>query len=169
MKILGIDPGNARLGYALIDYDVNSKHKTLNCCGIIETSKDLAEKNRLAEIRRDLLELVNTLKPDVMSVEQLFFFKNPKTIIPVAQARGVILEIAGTSNIELYEYTPLQIKQVITGRGRAEKSLVEELIMNEFQITEKIKPDDAVDAVAIAETFIRSDLVNLQRALDLKS
>ncbi len=160
-KILGIDPGNARLGYALIGADTS-----LLSCGVIETSKDLEEAKRLAEIRKDLMALIEDFDPDVVSVEKLFFFKNLKTIIPVAQARGVILEVAGSKGIAVYEYTPLQVKQILTGHGRAEKSLVAELVKKEFKIEEDIKPDDAVDAIAIAYSYLRSD--HMMRDLAVK-
>ncbi|MFZ4084622.1 MAG: crossover junction endodeoxyribonuclease RuvC [Vampirovibrionia bacterium] len=157
MKILGIDPGTARLGFAIIEsYDSNNLYKLLQC-GIIETSKFDTEAQRLTEIRLDLLDLINTFKPDVVAIEQLFFFKNLKTVIPVAQARGVVLQLAHESKMQIFEYTPLQVKQIITGRGRAEKSEVESFVMADLQLTEKIRPDDAVDAVAIALCFLRSD------------
>lgn len=152
MKILGIDPGTERLGYALITED-----KDLISCGIIQTSKDKTDSLRLAEIRKDLLELIESYQPDIISVEKLFFFKNLKTIIPVAQARGVILEVAGSKNIPVFEYTPLQVKQILTGHGRAEKSLVAEMVNHEVNIPTKIKYDDAIDAIAIALCYLRMD------------
>lgn len=152
MKILGIDPGTERLGYALI-----TERKDLICCGIIQTSKENSDSARLAEIRKDLLSLCEKYQPDIISVEKLFFFKNLKTIIPVAQARGVILEIAGTQKVPVYEYTPLQVKQVLTGHGRAEKSLVAEMVEQEVEIPVKVKYDDAIDAIAIALCYLRMD------------
>ena len=157
MKILGIDPGTARLGFALLEsYSSNNLYKLLQC-GIIETSKFDSEAKRLTEIRLDLLELINNFTPDIIAIEQLFFFKNLKTVIPVAQARGVVLQLAHESKMQIFEYTPLQVKQIITGKGRAEKSEVESFVMADLQLTEKIRPDDAVDAVAIALCFLRSD------------
>jgi len=159
MKILGIDPGTQRLGYALI-----TESKDLICCGIIQTFKENSDAQRLAEIRKDLTKLIDHYEPDILSVEKLFFFKNPKTIIPVAQARGVILEIAGSQKIPTYEYTPLQVKQILTGHGRAEKSLVAKMVEQEVNIKEKLKYDDAVDAIAIALCYLRMDYLVVDAA-----
>ena len=156
VRILGIDPGTARLGYAIIDFDTNSKKLDLICCGIIKTSKDDSDSTRLKIIRVDMENIINSYKPKFSSVEQLFFFKNPKTIVPVAQARGVILEVCATNGIEVHEYTPLEMKKMITGDGRAEKSLVSDIVHREFNLQENISPDDAVDAVALAMCFTRS-------------
>lgn len=142
--------------------EFNGNEKRILNCGIIHTSKERKDHERLAEIRSDLEEIIQSFKPNFMSVEKIFFFKNPKTIIPVAQARGVILELAGSHKIDLYEYTPLQVKQIITGHGRAEKSTVLEFVKNEFNLKENIKPDDAVDAVAIALSFLRADYLKLE-------
>ena len=119
MKILGIDPGTARLGFALLEsYNSNNLYKLLQC-GIIETSKFDTEAKRLTEIRLDLLELINNFTPDILAIEQLFFFKNLKTVIPVAQARGVVLQLAHESKMQIFEYTPLQVKQIITGKRQS--------------------------------------------------
>ena len=99
----------------------------------------------------------NDFQPDCLSIEELFFFKNVKTVIPVAQARGVVLQVAEENKMGIYEYTPLQVKQVITGKGTATKEEVEYFVMQDLKIDYKIKPDDAVDAVAIALCFLRSD------------
>ncbi len=153
MRVLGIDPGTARLGYAVLETVPSLK---LITCGIIKTSKDQSASLRLAEIRKDLLQIINLYKPELVSVEKLFFFKNLKTIVPVAEARGVILEVAGTLSLELQEFTPLQVKQIITGQGRAEKSLVADIICSELGLSAGISPDDASDAVAIALCSIRN-------------
>ncbi|MDD9897775.1 MAG: crossover junction endodeoxyribonuclease RuvC [Candidatus Melainabacteria bacterium] len=167
-RIMGIDPGTARLGYALVDFDPSSNKQALVDCGIIETQKDLSQALRLKEIRADLSILIEEYQPQVFAVEQLFFFKNPKTIVPVAQARGVILEVAATNGLEVFEYTPLEMKKIITGHGMAEKSLVSTMIHNEFKLTEQIKPDDAVDAIGMALSYIRQDMPSLRAALATK-
>jgi len=161
MKILGIDPGTARLGFSIIEVfaeptTISSKYKLLNC-GIIETQKEDAQAKRLNEIRKDLVEIIKTFRPNILAIEELFFFKNLKTVIPVAQARGVVLQLASEFNLDIFEYTPLQVKQIITGHGRAEKKEVESFVMHDLGINTKIKPDDAVDAIAIALCFLRSD------------
>jgi len=159
VRILGIDPGTARLGYALLD--LNESKKELLTCGIVSTSKMDTESQRLAEIRRDLKQVIDKYKPDYMSVEKLFFFKNLKTVIPVAQARGVILELAASSGIPVYEYTPLQVKQIMTGNGRAAKLAVETMVMHELGIKTKIRPDDAIDAIALALCLLRGRSLKL--------
>jgi len=157
MKILVIDPGTARLGYSIIEaYPGYSLYELLQC-GIIETSKYQSEASKLNEIRKDLLTLVNHFEPDILSIEELFFFKNQKTVIPVAQARGVVMQLAEEYSMKIYEYTPLQIKQVITGNGNASKAEVEHFVMADLKLEQKIQPDDAVDAVATALCFLRSD------------
>lgn len=126
-------------------------------CGIVKTSKFQSEPSRLNEIRTDLLNIIAQFEPDVLSIEELFFFKNLKTAIPVAQARGVVLQVAEEKSMKIYEYTPLQIKQVITGNGNASKAEIETFVMKDLKLEQKIQPDDAVDAVAIALCFLRSD------------
>lgn len=162
-RIMGIDPGTARLGYAFVDFNPATNEQLIIDCGIIETSKHLSESKRLKEIREDLIILIKKYQPSIAAVEQLFFFKNPKTIIPVAQARGVILEVAEANRLGIFEYTPLQMKKIITGNGMAEKKLVSRMIHNEFKLKEEIKPDDAVDAIGLALAFIRQDLKLLAR------
>ncbi len=155
-RILGIDPGTARLGYALVDFNVKTGAHTIVDCGIIQTHKDQSDADRLVEIRRDLDLLMNRYSPNVVSVEKLFFFKNLKTVIPVAQARGVIIELAASKQIPIYEYTPLEMKKIITGNGMAKKDLVSRVVHEAFKLDVKISPDDAVDAVGMALCYARS-------------
>jgi len=164
MRILGIDPGTARLGYSILETArPESKQYELVECGIIQTDKNKANAERLHEIRVDLKNLINNFQPEILAIEQLFFFKNLKTVIPVAEARGVVLELAYEHNLKIFEYTPLQVKQILTGHGRAEKSAVEHAVMLDLKLTEKIRPDDAVDAVAIAICFLRQSLLEFDR------
>lgn len=160
IRILGIDPGTARLGFAILDYDKTNKIDLIDC-GVIETSKDDSDAFRLTEIRSDLKSLIDDYKPEFVAIEELFFFKNLKTVIPVAQARGVILEICQSKKLQIFEYTPLEMKKIITGNGMASKDLVSEIVHNSLGLTEKIKPDDAVDAVGLALTFVRNDMAKL--------
>lgn len=147
MRIIGIDPGMAIVGYCLMDTEPNN----IITCGSIQTDKNLSNSERLLEIHNDLSHLLKTFKPDVAAVEQLFYFKNAKTVIPVAQARGVILMTIEMMGIPVYEYTPLVVKQTITGYGRAEKQEVKEMVKVLLNNNEKIsKLDDTVDAIAIA-------------------
>ena len=148
MKILGIDPGMAIVGYGLIEI-VNDSINLL-ASGSIQTDKKLPDSKRLLEIYNDLTTVVQKYQPDCASVEELFFFKNQKTIIPVAEARGVILTVLEKLNIPTYSYTPIQVKQVLTGYGRAEKKEVEQMVRLTLQSDKLPKLDDTVDAIAIA-------------------
>ena len=148
MKILGIDPGMAIVGYGLIE-TVNDSINLLTS-GAIQTDKKLPDSKRLLEIYNDLTTVVQKYQPDCASVEELFFFKNQKTIIPVAEARGVILTVLEKLNIPTYSYTPIQVKQVLTGYGRAEKKEVEQMVRLTLQSDKLPKLDDTVDAIAIA-------------------
>jgi crossover junction endodeoxyribonuclease RuvC len=162
MRILGIDPGTARMGYAIVDLVSNNEQKLVTC-GVIETSKLLSDAERLHEIRTDLLKIQEHYQPEVLAIEKLFFFRNLTTIVPVAQARGIVLEIAAATKMKIFEYTPLQVKQILTGDGKADKNLVEKYVAANFNLTYKIKPDDAVDAVAIALCFVRLDLAKINQ------
>ena len=148
MRILGIDPGYGIVGYGVIDYD-NYTQKVVDY-GTISTPKEETLPNRLFIIYKMLNRIIDTYKPDVVAVEELFYFKNQKTIIPVAEARGVIILTCKLLNIDIYEYTPLQIKQALTGIGRAEKAQVQFMVKTLLNLEKIPKPDDAADALAVA-------------------
>lgn len=148
MKILGIDPGMAIVGYGMIG--INGDNIELLTSGSIQTDKKLSDSARLLEIYNDLSQIVEKYKPDCASVEQLFFFKNQKTIIPVAEARGVILTVLEKYRIPTYSYTPMEVKQVLTGYGRAEKKEVDRMVHLTLGVDTLPKLDDTVDAIAIA-------------------
>ena len=154
MKILGIDPGMAIVGYGLIE--VNRDSIELLTSGSIQTDKKLPDSKRLLEIYNDLTTVVDKYKPDCASVEELFFFKNQKTVIPVAEARGIILTVLENFNIPIFSYTPMVVKQVLTGYGRAEKKEVEQMVKIALQRANLPKLDDTVDAIAIAICHSRS-------------
>ena len=154
MKILGIDPGMAIVGYAMIG--VEKDYIELLTSGSIQTDKKMDDSKRLLEIYNDLSLIVEKYQPDCASVEQLFFFKNQKTIIPVAEARGVILTVLEKYNIPTYSYTPMEVKQVLTGYGRAEKKEVEQMVRIALENQELPKLDDTIDAIAIAICHSRS-------------
>ena len=154
MKILGIDPGMAIVGYGMIE--VNNENIELLTSGSIQTDKKLDDSKRLLEIYNDLSQLVEKYRPNCASVEQLFFFKNQKTIIPVAEARGVILTVLENYKIPTYSYTPMEVKQVLTGYGRADKKEVEQMVRLTLGSQELPKLDDTVDAIAIAICHSRS-------------
>ena len=148
MRILGIDPGYALVGYGIIEY--NGYKPSIVDYGVISTPKEETLPNRLYVIHQTLKKIIEIYKPDVVSIEELFYFKNQKTIIPVAEARGVIVLTCKECGIDVYEYTPLQIKQALTGVGRAEKQQVQFMVKTLLGLEKIPKPDDAADAVAAA-------------------
>ena len=156
MKILGIDPGMAITGYGLIE----TNGIELLASGSIQTDKKLSHSQRLLEIYRDMTAVLDTLKPDCASIEELFFFKNQKTVIPVAEARGVILTVLENFNIPVFEYTPMVVKQVLTGYGRAEKREVEQMVKFALGANNLPKLDDTVDAIAIAICHARNSEIS---------
>lgn len=138
----------AIVGYSLVDFD-GTDVKLLNS-GSIKTSKDLTESQRLLEIFEDITTLIEKYKPDIASVEKLFFFKNQKTVMPVAAARGVIMMALEKCAVPTYEYTPMEVKQTLTGYGRADKKEVEQMVKIALNCDILPKLDDTVDAMAIA-------------------
>ena len=148
LTILGIDPGYATIGYGIVNKDGAS----LNVIdyGVIQTPKEESIPVRLAMLDDALTAIINKFKPDAVSVEELFFNTNITTGIKVAQARGVILLCAIKKCGRLYEYTPLQIKQALTGNGRAEKHQVQFMVKALLKLDTVPKPDDAADALAAA-------------------
>ncbi|MBR1617435.1 crossover junction endodeoxyribonuclease RuvC [bacterium] len=145
---MGIDPGIGITGYSFIEYQ-NDEFELISS-GSIQTDKTAPHPKRLLELKNDIDTLIKTYKPNCASIEQLFFFKNQKTIIPVAQARGVILLSLEENNIPSFEYTPLVVKQTITGHGRSDKSMVKLMIKKFIKIRENIKLDDTIDSIALA-------------------
>ena len=156
MIIIGIDPGLARVGYGIIE--VIKEDKFLLDCGIIETTKNYKEEDRLNEIFQDLKELIFKWKPDYAAVEKFFFYKS-STTISVVQARGVIIMTLGSVGIPISEYAPSQIKLTITGSGRASKREVLDAVMFSLKLKYAPKPDDSADALAIALTKF-NELIN---------
>jgi len=150
VKILGIDPGFAIMGYGVIEK--NNKGLTALDYGAITTPVNENGAVRLAILAEKLEKLIKQHAPDVVSVEELFFSQNAKTAIQVAQARGVILLCAVRECGKLFEYTPLQIKQALTGNGRAEKQQIQYMVRMILKLKETPKPDDAADALAAAIT-----------------
>ena len=157
-RILGIDPGTATVGWGVIEQDGNKTHAI--GYGHIATSPDLPLSKRLAEIASDLQKILRTYSPDEASVEELFFFKNQKTIIAVSQARGAILLTLETVGVRIFEYTPLEVKQSLTGYGRAEKNQVQFMVKNILKLPSIPKPDDTADALALALCHANSRTMN---------
>jgi len=147
--ILGIDPGFGRVGFGVIA-QTSAKSWNVVDYGCIETSAKLPFADRLLEIERRITDIIKKYKPTRMAVEKLFFFRNVTTAIEVGHARGVILLTAAKAGLEIDEFTPLQIKQAITGYGKAEKPQMQKMVATILNIKEKIKSDDAADALAAA-------------------
>lgn len=148
MRILGIDPGYAITGYSIIDYQGN-KFKLVDS-GAVLTNAGESFPIRLTKIYNDIENLIETFKPDAISVEELFFNNNQKTAINVAQARGIVLVVGCQKNIPTYEYTPLQIKQAVTGYGRADKVQVQKMVKTILNVEKLPKLDDTTDSMAAA-------------------
>jgi len=148
MIILGIDPGTASLGYGCIRAEKNKNN--LIGYGCLKTPKYLDDAQRLKIIYQGLIKLIKKFKPDYLAAEEIFFFKNSKTVISVSQARGVAVLAAANLLIPVCEFTPLQVKQAVTGYGRAEKQQVQKMVKLLLNLSEIPEPDDAADALAIA-------------------
>ena len=147
-RILGIDPGSGRVGHGLIE--IIDGHPQLIGCGCIETTPNSPEVHKLKTIYEEVTKLIETIKPDMVAVEMLFFANNAKTAFSVGQARGVILLVASQANIEVAEIAPLRLKKVLLGNGTSKKKDVQIFVKNYFGLEKVPKPDDAADAVAIA-------------------
>ena len=148
MRILGIDPGLAIVGWAVLDYD-GRKFKAVDF-GAIRTPAHTSTESRLLSIYRQLSEIIIKYSPERMSIEELFFNTNQTTAITVAEARGVILLCATERGLAISEYTPLQVKQAVVGYGRAEKNQVITMVTTILGLASPPKPDDTADAVALA-------------------
>lgn len=151
MRILGIDPGTGILGFGVIDIDQRGKAVLVDG-GVIRTPAHQPDSERLLTIYDELHEIITELKPTVMSVEKLFFAQNVTTAMSVSQARGVVLLCGKQHGMELHEFTPLQIKQAITGYGKADKKQIQEMVRVILGLEEVPKPDDCADAIAAALT-----------------
>lgn len=157
MKILGIDPGMAIVGYSVIEYD--GTVPILLHSGSIQTPKDKKESARLLEILEDMDVIVKKYKPDACAIEKLFFFRNRTTVMPVAHARGVILAVIEKYGVPIFEYTPIEVKQVLTGYGRADKKEVEQMVKLMLGTDKLPKLDDTIDSIAIAICHTRSVVI----------
>ena len=148
-RILGIDPGTATTGFGIIDTSISKVSQVVDY-GVITTEAHLSDSRRLSIIDESLKQLISTYKPNILAVEKLFFFRNTTTIITVAQARGVVLLNAELHKLQLFEFTPLQIKQAITGYGKAPKSQMQQMVATILGLQSIPKPDDAADGLAVA-------------------
>ena len=148
MIIIGIDPGTAKVGFGIIRKN-QDKLKCLDY-GIIQTESILSTEKRLKKIYLEILSLIKKWKPEILAIENIYFFKNLKTAMPVSQVKGVILLVAAQKKIPISEITPLQVKTAITGYGRADKKQVQKMVKNLLNLEEIPKPDDAADALGVA-------------------
>ena len=158
MIILGIDPGYAIVGIGLIEYKGN-KFRVLEY-NAITTPAGMATVERLKKIYTEITSYLIKYDPDAIAIEELFFNSNQKTAINVAQARGVLLVACANANIPIYEYTPLQVKQAVTGYGRAEKKQIQQMVKTLLNLNAIPQPDDAADALAIAICHAHSNKMN---------
>ncbi len=155
MRILGIDPGTGILGFGVIEVDTNQKPRLVDA-GVIRTPVKEDDAVRLQTIFDELTDIITSSKPQQMAVEKLFFAQNVTTAMTVAQARGVVLLCGKQAGLEIFEYTPLQIKQALTGYGRADKKQIQEMVKIALGLKEVPKPDDCADALACAITHSMS-------------
>ncbi len=154
MIILGIDPGLAIVGYGVIDSQKGGSRPI--DCGVINTPKEDSVPVRLSKIYDGMISLIERYKPDCIAIEELFFNTNITTGINVAQARGVILLACTQKNLKMYEYTPLQIKQALTGYGKAEKKQIQFMVTRLLNFKAVPKTDDAADGLAVALTHAQT-------------
>lgn len=154
MLVLGIDPGTATTGFGLVS---QTRGKPIIVSyGVIKTSPTMDMPNRLVKIKREYKALLEEHQPDAVAIEALFHHKNSKTVISVAQSRGVLLMVAADQAIEIAEYTPLQVKQAVTGVGNADKRQVQLMVQKILSLDSIPRPDDAADALAIALCHLHS-------------
>lgn len=151
-KVLGIDPGFGRIGWAIVTG--NRSIQELVAYGCIETNAASDVPSRLLELSTKLTEIIAQHQPQVGVVEELFFFKNQKTVMQVAQARGAIVVALKLAGVPVASYTPLQVKQSVSGYGRADKHQVQEMVKRILHLKTIPQPDDAADAVAVALTHL---------------
>ena len=158
MLVLGLDPGTATTGFGVVNYS-QGRARALRY-GVIRTSPELPMHLRLLQIQREVEALLMELQPDAVAIEQIFYHRNAKTVITVAQARGVLIVTAAANGVPLFEYTPLQVKQSVCGYGRADKQQIQIMVQKLLNLTELPRPDDAADALAIAVCHLHSYKIN---------
>lgn len=152
MRILGIDPGLGTVGFGLVEMDPAGDRPVSWDWGVIATHKDGTNSERLAEIFQDMVGVIHHTQPDLVSLERIFYFRNATTMVPVCQARGVIMLAIEQAGLPLFEYTPMQVKQSMTGYGKAKKREVQEMVAQLLGLPDIPRPDDAADALALALT-----------------
>ncbi|MBC7224770.1 MAG: crossover junction endodeoxyribonuclease RuvC [Anaerolineae bacterium] len=154
MRVLGIDPGTARVGYGVVEGEGALLRAVTY--GVVATPASQALPERLKEIYRAIGALISEVAPDALAAEELFFSRNARTAFAVGQARGVVLLAAAHAAVPVFEYTPLQVKQAVVGYGRAPKEQVQEMVRVLLSLPEVPRPDDAADALAVAICHVHS-------------
>ena len=152
MLTIGLDPGTATTGWGVVELAKSKKDPHYVDCGIISTSSKTPMEKRLLEIHKDILSLIKKYNPQAFIVENIFFNTNAKTALLVGQARGVAILTAAQKKLSIFSYTPLQVKMVITGYGRADKQQMQQMVKTLLKLPRIPKPDDAADALAVALT-----------------
>ncbi len=152
MRIIGIDPGTGILGFGVIEVALGGKPSMIDA-GVVTSPAHTPLEDRLVDIYDSIQQVISEVKPDVMSIEKLFFAQNITTAISVSHARGVAMLVGRQADLKIVEYTPLQIKQTLTGYGRADKKQVQEMVKLHLGLRTIPKPDDAADALAAAITY----------------
>ena len=161
MRVLGIDPGYAIVGWGVVEY-ISNRFAPIGY-GAVITEKDTPFEQRLVEIYESVFDICKRYQPEALSIEKLFYQHNQTTVIGVAEARGVILLAAAQAGLPIYEYTPMQVKQAVTGYGKAVKKQVQEMTRILLHLPAIPKPDDTADALAMAITFCHTNGSQLNR------
>ena len=161
MRVLGIDPGYAIVGWGVVEY-ISNRFAPIGY-GAVITEKDTPFEQRLVEIYESVFDICKRYQPEALSIEKLFYQHNQTTVIGVAEARGVILLAAAQAGLPIYEYTPMQVKQAVTGYGKAVKKQVQEMTRILLHLPAVPKPDDTADALAMAITFCHTNGNQLNR------
>lgn len=150
-RVLGIDPGTGICGFGVVSFTTHKQPRMVTA-GVVTTPAHTPLADRLLDIYESITQIIEETKPDEVSIEKLYFNQNITTGITVAEARGVVILVARQHNLPIYEYTPLQIKQTMTGYGRAKKGQIQEMVRQFLNMEKIVKPDDAADALAAAIT-----------------
>ena len=161
MRVLGIDPGYAIVGWGVVEY-ISNRFAPIGY-GAVITEKDTPFEQRLVDIYESVFDICKRYQPEALSIEKLYYQHNQTTVIGVAEARGVILLAAAQCGVPIYEYTPMQVKQAITGYGKAVKKQIQEMTRVLLSLPAVPKPDDTADALAMAITFCHTNGNQLNR------
>lgn len=162
LRVLGIDPGTATTGWAILEENKNRIEAV--AYGLIKTAQDKKNEQRLLEISQDLDRIIKKYHPQEAAVEKIYFFKNQKTVIEIGQSRGAVLLTLIKKNLKIFNYTPLQVKQSVTGYGRAEKKQIQLMVKNILKLKRIPLVDDTADAIAIALCHLNSrKIINLNK------